>query len=72
LVYLGHVVGCVQVAVPRNRAEGMASYIRLNMKKGMRSFLGSINYNKNFTPKVANLTALLTPATAKQAPGRVQ
>ena len=44
MVYLGHVIGSGQFAVPEVRAKAMAEFVRPKTKKGLRSFLRSVSY----------------------------
>ena len=69
--YLGHVIGGGQLAVPLHRAAAMANYIQPTTKKGLRSFLGAAGYYRQFVKGYANLSAVLTPLTAKNAPSVV-
>ena len=72
LLYLRHVVGNSRLAVPEDRAIAMGDYVRPSTKKGLRSFLGSINYYRRFVPNMAELTSKRTPSTSKMAPGKIQ
>ena len=72
MVYLGHVIGSGQLAVPELRAKAMAEFVRPKTKKGLRSFLGSVSYYRQFIPNIANYTALLTPSTSKMVPANVK
>ena len=71
LEFLSHRVGCGKVAVPQHRTEDMAQFKRHITKRDLLTFLGSVGYNRHFVQGFANSSALLTPATAKTAPGRV-
>ena len=71
LEYLGHVIGGGELAVPAHRAAAMANYIKPVTKKGLRSFLGAAGYYRQFVRGYANLSAVLTPLTAKSAPSVV-
>ena len=66
--YLGHTIGGGQLAVPLHRAAAMADYIQPTTKKGLRSFLGAAGYYRQFVKGYANMSAVLTPLTAKSAP----
>ena len=69
--YLGHVIGGGQLAVPLHRAAAMANYIQPTTKRQLRSFLGAAGYYRQFVKGYANLSAVLTPLTAKNAPSVV-
>ena len=70
--YLGHLVGSGTVAVPSDRVTTMSKFVRPTTKKGLCSFLGTISYYRKFIRKIAEYTALLTPATTKTAPSNIQ
>ena len=72
LVYLGHLVGSGTKAVPRDRAAAMANYVRPRTRRDLKSFLGSLSYYRNFIPRVADFTSVLTPASTTQAPATVR
>lgn len=72
MYYLGHVIGQGTLAVPAHRVTAMATFRRPMTKRDMRSFLGSIGYFRRFIQNFGNYSALLTPATKKDAPTRVQ
>ena len=65
--YLGYLVDSGTVAVPSDHVTTMSTLVRPTTKKGLRSFLGTISYYRKFIPKIAEYTALLTPAMAKTA-----
>ena len=71
LEFLGHRGGCGKVAVPQYRTEDMAQFKRPITKRDLCAYLGSVGYYRCFVQGFANSSALLTPATAKTAPGRV-
>ena len=60
------------ISIPEARAKAMKEFVKPSTKKGLRSFLGSINYYRRFVPNISENTARLTPATSKSAPGRLQ
>ena len=69
--FLGHTVGKGEYSVPERRAEAIKKYIRPTTKKGLRAFLGTVSYYRKFLDKLADQTAVLTPATSKTAPPKV-
>jgi len=46
----------------------MEEYERPTWKKGLRKFLGSIGYNRQFIDNFSSLSALLTPSIAQSVP----
>ena len=40
-------------------------------KKNMRAFLGSVGYYRKFIPHLSRYSSVLTPATCRDAPGKV-
>jgi len=71
LEYLGHRVGCGEVAVPRHRVKAMENFRQLVTKRDLRAFLGSIGYYRRFVTNFANYSTLLTPATSSMALGKI-
>ena len=71
LVYLGHVIGGGELAVPAHRAAAMANYLLPKTKKQLRSFLGAAGYYRQFVEGYAKLSSVLSPWTSKSAPGAV-
>ena len=59
------------MAVPAHRVTAMAQYIKPRTKKDMRAFLGSAGYYRKFVHGFASMSSLLSPSTAKSAPGVV-
>ena len=72
MLYLGHILGSGQLSIPEARAKTMKEFVKPSTKKGLWSFLGSINYYRQFVPNISEYTARLIPATSKSAPGRLQ
>ena len=71
LEYLGHLIGGGEMAVPAHRATAMAEYIQPRTKKDMRAFLGMASYYRRFVKGFSSYSSLLSPSTAKLAPGVV-
>ena len=57
--------------IPDKRAQSIYNYVRPTTKRGLRSFLGSVSYYRQFLDKLATHMAVLSPATAKSAPPKV-
>ncbi len=70
--YLGHRVGCGQLAVPDHRVAALRDFRQPKTQKDLRAFLGSVGYYRKFIVGFANLSAILTPATSSTAPRVVQ
>ena len=71
LEYLGHIIGGGVLAVPEHRATAMANFIQPKSKRQLRSFLGAASYYRKFVRGYANMSSVLSPATAKPAPSVV-
>ncbi len=72
LTYLGHVIDCGTVSVPRVRVEAMSNFRRPITKKQLSSYLGSMSYYRRFIKDFAKYSSLLTPAVALKASQRVE
>ena len=71
LEYLGHRIGNGQLAVPSHRASAMEAFILPKTRTHLRSFLGSMSYYRRFISNFASYSAILSPATSKNAPSVV-
>ncbi len=71
LLYLGHRIGSGSFSIPDHRVSALSEFARPMTKKQLRSFLGSMSYYRQFIPKFAECSSLLTPATSLRAPLRV-
>ena len=56
------------VSVPEVRVKALQNYIRPTNQKGIRAFLGTINYYRRFIPDCARWAAPLNDALKKGAP----
>ena len=72
LEYLGHQIGDGELAVPRHRATAMSEFRLPRTKRQLRSFLGAASYYRRFVKNFSNYSGVLSPNTAKLAPGVVQ
>ena len=72
LEYLGHKIGRGLVDVPEARVKALRNYIRPINQKGIRAFLGTVNYYRKFIPNCARWAAPLNDALKKGAPGVVE
>ena len=70
--FLGHYVGRGIMSVPAHRTTALAEYTRPTTKKGLRAFLGSVGFYRQYLHQLANWTSTLTPMTFKQAPQKVE
>ena len=68
LEYLGHKIGNRVVSVPEVRVKALQDYIRPTNQKGIRAFLGTINYYRRFIPDCARWAAPLYNTLKKGAP----
>ena len=59
------------MSIPLHRAEALKNYSRLRTKRGLRAFLESASYYRRYVELVAKHTAILSPATSKAAPAKV-
>ncbi len=71
LLYLGYRIGSGSFSIPDHRVSALSEFARPVTKKQLRSFLGSMSYYRQFIPKFAECSSLLTPATSLRAPLRV-
>ena len=71
LQFLGHVIGSGEMGIPKSRTESLTNYVRPVTKRGLRSFLGAVSFYRKFAKNLARHTAVLTPATSKSAPPKV-
>ena len=69
--FLGHRVGNGCMTIPDRRVEALRQYTRPTTKKGLRSFLGAVSFYRRYVELLAKDTAMLTPATSKLAPSKV-
>ena len=60
------------MTVPAYRTTALANYTRPMTKKGLRAFLGSVDFYRRYVHHLASWTATLTPLTSKEAPQRVE
>jgi len=60
-LYLRHIVGNGEMAVPEQRVTALAKFIQPTTKKGLRLFLGYHMF-------IATHSSTLTPSTAQSAP----
>ena len=65
LVYLGHEIGEGRLAVPENRVDHVADFIRPTIKKGVRAFLGTCGYYRKFVKDFGKLALPLASMTKK-------
>ena len=72
LIYLGHRIGDGRMAVPGDRASAVGNFIRPTTKKGVRVFLGTCGYYRNFVQNFGKVAEPLTRMTRKLKPERVQ
>ena len=72
LEYLGHKIGGGLVDVPEARVKALRNYIRPINQKGIRAFLGTVNYYRRFIPNCARWVTPLNDALKKGAPGVVE
>ena len=68
--FLGHLVGEGTMSIPQHRVEALAVYTKPCTKKGLRSFLGAVEFYRRYVEQLAEQTAVLTPLTSKLAPSR--
>ena len=59
------------MAIPDKRAEALTKYTKPTTKRGLRFFLGAINFYQRYVELLASDTAVLSPATSKLAPSKV-
>ena len=71
LLYLGHLIGEGQLAVPERRVKMLRGFAQPCTKKDLRSFLGIIGYYRQFIPKFARWSSELTPHTSSRSPTKV-
>ena len=69
--FLGHKVGNGKMSIPLHRAKALKAYTKPRTKRGLRAFLGSASYYRRYIELVAKHTAILSPATSKAAPAKV-
>ena len=69
--FLGHLIGKGVNSVPDHRSKAIAAYTKPSTKKGMRAFLGMVSYYRKFMKRLAEQTAVSSPATSKAAPNKV-
>ena len=72
LVYLGHSVGGGRLAVPEDRVSGVKEFVKPTTKKGVRAFLGTCGYYRQFVRDFGAMASPLTMMTRKSEPERVQ
>ena len=70
--FLGHTIGEGKMTIPEDRARAIGEYRRPITKKGMRSFVGAVGFYRKYVEMLAKETAVLSPATSKSAPNRIQ
>ena len=59
LDFLGHRIGCGQLAVPEHRAKAMAEFKRPITKTDMMKFLGTIGYYRRYVENFSYHSSLL-------------
>ena len=57
--------------IPEKRVEAIRGYTKPLTKKGLRDFLGVASFYRRYVEKLAEETAMLSPATSKAAPSRI-
>ena len=70
--FLGHTIGEGKTTIPEDRVRAIGEYRRPITKKGMRSFVGEVGFYWKYVEMLAKKTAVLSPATSKSAPNRIQ
>ena len=70
--FLGHYIAKGLMSVPEHRVSTLARYTRPTMKKGLRTFLGSVGFYRRYLKQLASWTSVLTPMTSRQAPQMVE
>ena len=70
--FLGHKIGNGCLMIPEKRCGAVRNYQRPVRKKGLRSFLGLVSFYRRYQNMLAEKTKVLSPATAKAAPSRVE
>lgn len=72
VIFLGHRVGRGRCAVPEVRVAAIRDFARPVTRKALRSFLGMVSYYRRYISMLAKQTAILSPATSKSAPPKVE
>jgi len=67
IIFLGHRISARGIEPDSAKTDKIASWPRPKSCKEVRAFLGLVRYVATFLPKLADLTAILTPLTAKTA-----
>ena len=65
-------MGNGKMSIPQHRAEAIRDYSKPRTKRWLRAFLESASYYRHYVELVAKDTALLSPATSKAAPTKVE
>ena len=68
LEYLGHKIGTEVISIPEARVKALRDYIRPTNRKGIRAFLGTINYSQRYILDCARWASPLNNALKKGAP----
>lgn len=63
--YLGHIVNGEGITLSEGRRQGLKSLIEPTSKAQLRSFLGLVNYFRNFIPKYSTVAKPLTSLLSK-------
>jgi len=69
--FLGHKISDGKIGIPESRVAALREYTRPRSKKGLRTFLGVVNFYRRYMHMLATHTAVLTPAMAKCEPSIV-
>ena len=72
LEYLGHHVGMGKVRVPEVRVRAMKDYVRPTSQKGLRAFLGTAGYYRQFVPDFSRWAGPLFGALKKGSPVKIE
>ncbi len=71
LEFLGKIISADGISIPQARVSSFVSYVKPKTIKQMRSFLGLVNFYRDFIPSLACYTKSLSSSITKTSPKNV-